>query len=236
LEELFNLGKRNVLMNQIEVNEKYYKREFWATESLKYVRPHFRLAKAARIVNRLARDKEYDLLDVGCGPATLAGLLDENIHYYGIDIAIHRPAPNLVETDFLAEPIQFGSRQFDIIIAQGVFEYVGRFQTQKLAEIKQLLRNRGTFILSYVNFDHLQRRVYKPYSNVQSFEEFRKSLTRVFRIERCFPTSYHWYHREPNREWLKAIQMDINLNIPFLSRLFAVEFFFICSSKSPGRE
>ena len=214
--------------------QRYYKQEFWATENLKYVQPHFRLAKAARIVNRLARGREFELLDVGCGPATLASLLDKNLSYYGIDIAIQHPAPNLLQTDFLAAPIQFGEKQFDIIIAQGVFEYVGGFQAQKLAEIKQLLRNQGIFIVSYVNFDHLHSRVYEPYSNVQSFKEFQESLASVFRIDRCFPTSYHWYHREPNREWLKAIQMRINVNIPLLSRLFAVEYFFICSLNGSG--
>jgi SAM-dependent methyltransferase len=217
-----------------QVTESYYKREFWATENLKYLRPHFRLTKAARIVNRLAQGKECELLDVGCGPATLADLLDKNVHYYGIDIAIHNPASNLLQTDFVAEPIQFGARQFDIIVAQGVFEYVGRFQAQKLAEIRRLLTNRGVFIVSYVNFDHLHRRVYEPYSNVQSFEEFRQSLQCMFRIDECFPTSHHWYHREPNRGWLKAIQMRINLRMPLLSRLFAVEYFFICSSDGPS--
>ena len=217
-----------------QVTETYYKREFWATENLKYVHPHFRLAKAARIVNRLAQDKTCELLDVGCGPTTLAGLLNKNVRYYGIDIAIHHPASNLLQTDFIAGPIQFGARQFDLVVAQGVFEYVGRFQAQKLAEIKQLLRDRGVFIVSYVNFNHLHRRIYEPYSNVQSFEEFRTSLQRTFRIDQCFPTSYHWYHREPNREWLKAIQMRINLRIPLLSRLFAVEYFFICSSDGSG--
>jgi SAM-dependent methyltransferase len=218
----------------VDVIEKYYKRDFWAEENLKYVRPHFRLAKAARIVNRIAGDKKCELLDVGCGPATLAGLLDKNIDYYGIDIAIHNPAPNLLQTDFLAAPIQFGDKQFDMVIAQGVFEYVGTFQSQKLVEIKQLLRKGGKFIVSYVNFDHIHRYVYPPYSNVQSFDEFRKSLAREFRIDRYFPTSHHLHHHEPNREFMKAIQMGINLNIPLLSRLFAVEYFFICSADGLG--
>jgi SAM-dependent methyltransferase len=212
-----------------EVMEKYYKRDFWANENLKYVKPHFRLTKAARIVNRVARSKDCELLDVGCGPAALAGLLDDNISYYGIDIAIHNPAPNLLQRDFLAAPIEFGEKQFDIVVAQGVFEYVGAFQSQKFDEIRRLLRKQGTFIVSYVNFDHRQRFLYEPYSNVQSFQEFRQSLERVFKIDRCFPTSYHWHHHEPNREFMKAIQMRINLRIPLLSRLFAVEYFFICS-------
>lgn len=212
-----------------QVSEKYYKREFWATENLKYVKPHFRLAKAARIVNRLARGKECDLLDVGCGPATLEGLLTSNVRYHGIDIAIHKEAPNLLQTDFLSAPIQFGERKFDIIVAQGVFEYVGQFQAQKLTEIKQLLRKDGFLLVSYVNFDHPRRLVYEPYSNVQTFNEFKMGLTRVFRIERYFPTSYKWHHSEPTSEWMKALQMRINVNIPLLSRLFAVEYFFICS-------
>ena len=217
-----------------QVTETYYNREFWATENLRYVRPHFRLAKAAHIVNQLAVGKSCELLDVGCGPATLAGLLDENLDYYGIDIAIHHPAPNVRQSDFLAEPIHFGAKQFDIVVAQGVFEYVGSFQEEKLAEIRQLLKPGGRFLLSYVNFDHLHRRVYEPYSNVQSFREFKMSLEHEFLIERCFPTSYHWYHREPNREWLKAIQMRINFRVPVLSRLFAVEYFFICSANDHG--
>jgi SAM-dependent methyltransferase len=217
-----------------QVIDKYYKRDFWATENLKYVRPHFRLAKAARIVNRLARGRQCELLDVGCGPATLAALLSDNISYYGIDIAIHNPVPNLLQTDFLANPIHFGERRFDIIVAQGVFEYVGKFQSQKFAEIRQLLKAGGTFIATYVNFDHLHRYVYPPYSNVQSFDEFRKSLTQEFRIDRCFPTSYKWHHREPSGEFMKAIQMRINVKIPLLSRLFAVEYFFVCSAAGSG--
>ena len=220
-------------MPTAQVPEKYYKRDFWAAENLKYAKPHFRLAKAARIVNKLAQDKGCELLDVGCGPATLARLLNKTIQYYGIDIAIHNPAPNLLQSDFIANPIEFDGRQFDIIVAQGVFEYVGKFQAQKLAEIKQLLKKDGTLLVSYVNFDHLHRTVYEPYSNVQPFDDFKKSLECEFHIDRYFPTSYHWYHHEPNREWLKAIQMRINFTIPWLSRLFAVEYFFLCSPRQP---
>lgn len=206
-----------------------YKHEFWAEENLRYVKPHFRLAKAAWIVDRIARRQRRDLLDVGCGPATLERLLDPGISYHGLDIAIQRPAENLRQMDFLAEPIRFDGQHFDIVVAQGVFEYVGRFQHEKFAEIKSILRPNGVFLVSYVNFDHIHRRVYEPYSNVQSFTEFRASLQRVFRVERFFPTSYHWYHREPNRAWLQTLQMHITLTIPVLSRFFAVEYFFLCS-------
>ena len=69
-----------------------YKRDFWSHENLKYAQPHYRMRKVARVVNRLADGKASGCLDVGCGPATLRQLLDPNIAYYGVDIAIQRLA------------------------------------------------------------------------------------------------------------------------------------------------
>jgi len=214
------------------VSVKYHKRDFWAEENLKYVEPHFRLAKSARIINRLARGRERDLLDVGCGPATLARLLNSNIHYYGIDIAIHNPAPNLIQSDFAERPIEFGGRHFDLIVAQGVFEYIGTVQAQKFREIAKLLNDDGKFIVSYVNFHHRNRNIYWPYNNVQSFEEFRESLEQFFSIDRFFPTSQRWHHDEPRTRLMKTLQMHINVNVPFVSRRFAVEYFLICSPRT----
>jgi SAM-dependent methyltransferase len=222
-----------------QVAIQYHKRDFWIKENLNYIQPHFRLEKAARIVNRIARRKKCELLDVGCGPATLMRLLHRNIQYYGIDIAIHDPAPNLLQTDFLENPIRFGDKRFDIVVAQGVFEYAGTFQSQKFSEIAQLLKEDGTFIVSYVNFGHRNKQVYWPYSNIQPFDDFYGSLGQHFCIERFFPTSHNWHHHEPNRQYMKFIQMHINMNIPFISPKLAVEYFFICSShgsKGAGRQ
>jgi SAM-dependent methyltransferase len=214
-----------------QVTDKYFKSELWATENLSYVAPHFRMEKAARIIAKIAGNKERDLLDIGCGPATLMQCIGSNVHYYGIDIAIHNPAPNLLQADFLEGPIRFGDKRFDIIIAQGVFEYVGRFQSQKLAEVKELLNEGGTFIASYVNFNHLNRNIYWLYNNIQPLREFRNSICSVFRVDRCFPTSHQWRHREPTHPVMKAIHMHMNANIPVISSLFAIEYFFICSSR-----
>lgn len=208
-----------------------HKRDFWSQENLKYSRPHYRLEKAARIINRLARDRSCTLLDVGCGPAALMPLLRSNIQYHGIDIAIQEPAPNLIEADFLEVPIRFADKHFDIVLAQGVFEYVDDFQEQKFAEIATLLNDGGTFIASYVNFGHRERYVYEPYSNVQTMPDFRQSLAQHFIIQRSFPTSYNWGHSEPSRKLLKAANMNINVNIPFIGRALAVEYFFICSAR-----
>jgi SAM-dependent methyltransferase len=221
------------LVSEDNTGTTLHKKDFWSEENLKYSRPHFRLEKAARIVNRLARDKRSTLLDVGCGPAALMSLLRSNIQYYGIDIAIHDPAPNLIEADFLETPIRFDDKRFDIVIAQGVFEYVGAFQAQKFTEISQLLNDGGTFIVSYVNFDHRNKSVYWPYSNVQALNDFRQNLAQYFEIKKSFPTSHNWQHSEPKRKVIKAANRYINFNIPFISPVLAVEYFFICA-KHPG--
>jgi SAM-dependent methyltransferase len=214
-----------------EISIKYYKRDFWADENLKYCQPHFRMEKAARLTNTIANGRECELLDIGCGPATLMHLLDPNICYYGIDIAIQKPSPNLIEADFVETPIKFHNKRFDIVVTQGVFEYIGNVQLKKMAEIRGLLNEGGTFIVTYVNFDHCHRNIYWPYNNIQSFHEFYRSLTQFFNVDRYFPTSHRWYHDEPRGRLMWAIQRHINLNIPFISRLFGVEYFFICSTK-----
>jgi len=214
-------------------NAMRYKRDFWSKENLKFARPHYRLEKSSRIVNKIAPARPCSLLDVGCGPAALRPLLRPNIEYFGIDIAIHDPDPNLLETDFLETPIGFGENKFDIVIAQGVFEYIGRFQAQKFSEIAQILQPDGTFIVSYVNFNHRERDIYFPYSNVQSFAEFRSSLMADFSIRRHFPTSHNWNHGEPNRKIIKAANMHFNINVPIISPILAVEYFFVCSPRVP---
>jgi SAM-dependent methyltransferase len=209
-----------------------YKKDFWSKENLNYSRPHYRLEKAARIVNRLARGKKSTLLDVGCGPAALMPLLRSNIQYYGIDIAIHDPAPNLIEADVVSRPIRFDDKRFDIVIAQGFFEYAGAFQAQKFAEISDILNDGGIFIASYVNFGHRDRAIYWPYSNVQPLGDFRESLTQHFKIKKSFPTSHNWRHSEPRRKIIRAVNIYTNISVPLISPVLGVEYFFICSKLS----
>ena len=212
---------------------RYYKKDCWSIENQKFAVLHHRLQKAARLANQIAGGRPSTLLDVGCGPATLAQLLQPNIEYFGIDIAIQQPRPNLVEADILETPIGFAGREFDIVLAQGLFEYLGDHQSEKFDEIARILRPSGTFIVSYVNFGHRTPEIYRLYSNVQSFEEFSTSLGRHFTITRCLPTSLNWNHSEPNRKWLSAINMHLNANVPFVTRRLAVEYFFICSPLPP---
>lgn len=213
---------------------KVYKRDFWSEENLKFSKPHFRLEKCAHIVNEIAGGRECRLLDVGCGPAALRQVLHPSIHYYGIDIAIQQPAPNLLEADLLESPISFEGRRFEIVVAQGFFEYMANTQEQKLTEIRDVLTPGGKFVASYVNFGHRDRELYWPYSNVRTQGDFRASLERHFTIERCFPTSHNWRHSEPNRRFMRVSQMPMRVNVPVISPLLAVEYFFICSPLPDG--
>ena len=215
--------------------KQYRKKDFWSKENLRYQNPHYRLEKSAHIVTKLATGADRSLLDVGCGPATLIQLLPANISYYGVDISIPESAPNLAEADVLENPIGFDGQKFDMVLAQGFFEYVGELQSRKFAEIASLLNRGGTFIVTYVNFGHHSRDLYYPYNNVQPVASFRADLARHFTIRKAFPTSHNWKHTEPNRKLVRAINMNLNVNIPVVSPKLAVEYFFICSPLAPER-
>lgn len=215
--------------------ERIFPRDFWGKENLKFSEPWYRIEKSARLISRLSRGRECSLLDVGCGPATLARLLPPNVQYHGIDIAIQEPAPNLIESDILKNQIGFDNKRFDIIIAQGIFEYLGKFQSQKFAEIADIVNDEGIFIVSYTNFRHRKPVIYHAFSNVVSLDEFRSDLARFFHIDRCFPFSHNWKHGQPARKLVKAVNMHVNANIPFISPVLAVEYFFICSSQQAGK-
>ncbi len=208
-----------------------YKRDFWGKENLSFNEPWYRLVKSAKVITKLAAGAERSLLDVGCGPAALLRLLPANISYYGIDIAIHEPASNLIEADLAKEPIDFNGKRFDLVSALGVFEYLGDAQSRKFDEISRILADGGKFVVTYTNFSHRRTRIYEAFSNIQPLGAFRADLERYFRIDRVFPASHNWKHSQPNRELLKQLNMRVNVNIPLVSRKLANDYFFICSAR-----
>jgi cyclopropane fatty-acyl-phospholipid synthase-like methyltransferase len=208
---------------------KYYKKDFWAEENLKYAKPHFRMRKVARVVSEQARGRQCSLLDVGCGPGALGSLMPSNVKYHGIDISIPEPAQNLLEVDILEDPIGFRGMKFDLVVAQGLFEYLGEHQSQKFAEITEVLKDNGKFIVTYMNFDHRRQEIYWPYSNVQPAADFRRDLGRYFKIERWFAGAHNWNHTVPRRRLLMLAQDRLNVYVPLVSPRLAVDFCYICS-------
>lgn len=224
-------SKGTVPGGDISARVSRYKRDFWDEENLKFGEPWYRLEKSARIIGRLAGGRECTLLDIGCGPATLMRLLPANVHYFGIDIAIHNPAPNLVEADLVESEIAFGDQRFDLICALGVFEYLGQSQSRKFSEIAKILNRNGKFIVTYTNFGHRKKRIYEAFSNVQSLDSFCQDLRRHFNIDESFPASHNWKHSQPSRKLIKTANMRVSINIPVISPLLAVDYFFICSPR-----
>ena len=167
------------------------RREYWLKRAEFYKQPYFRVRKCAKIANAVSRRRNCDLLDVGCGPATLSRLLDNNISYYGLALVIHEPAPNLRETDLRENEIAYESKKFDIIIAAGFFE---------------LLKRDGTFITTFTNFRHVRIVIEPGYSNIKSIEEFKRDLSSFFVVERCFPSSHNWSSTEPTLRLLNALR------------------------------
>jgi SAM-dependent methyltransferase len=211
---------------------RFYQKDFWSTANLKFGEPWYRMQKAARLLNKLAARDGCTLLDIGCGPGALQRLLGPGVDYYGIDIAIQQPAPNLREADLVETPIGFDGRSFDFVVAQGVFEYLGAAQSQKFAEIAEVLAPGGRFLVSYTNFGHRKPRIYEAFSNVQPLGEFRRDLERHFVVNRSFPASHNWKHSQPDKELVKAVNMHVSVNVPVISRLLAVDYFFLCSPRS----
>jgi len=207
------------------------RKDFWGQEHQKFEAPHFRLQKSARLINKMAPSGPCTLLDVGCARAALQPLLKPNIEYFGMDVAIGEPAANLREVDIVDNPIEFDGRQFDFVIAQGLFEYLAGVQEDKFREIAQILGPSGRFILTYENFDHRRPSIYWAYSNVQRPAEFRASLEQQFIIEHEWPTSLNWGHSQPVRPLTKAVNMALTRSIPVVTRKLAVEYYFVCSKR-----
>ena len=204
---------------------------FWSQEHEKFAAPHFRLQKSARLLNKMAGSSACTVLDVGCARAALKPLLNPNIEYFGIDIAIDEPAPYLFEVDLLEKPIEFDGRQFDFVVAQGLFEYLEGVQEAKFREIAQILAPGGRFVLTYENFDHRRPSIYWAYNNIQTPAAFRASLEQEFIVERQFPSSLNWSHSQPVRPLMRALNMGLDRSVPVVTPMVAVEYFFVCSRR-----
>ena len=104
-------------------------------------------------------------------------------------------------------------------------------ESQKFAEIAELLAPDGRFVVTYVNFDHRRPDYYTPYSNIQPADEFRTTLAEHFLIERKIPTAHNWNHSEPGQWLVRTPNMHINVNVPILTNWLAVEYIYVCRTR-----
>jgi hypothetical protein len=108
-------------------------------------------------------------------------------------------------------------------------------QSRKFAEIAELLNEGGKFVVTYTNFGHRKTHVFEAFSNVQPLDDFRRDLERYFTVERHFPASHNWKHSQPDRPLVKAVNMRVSANIPVISPMLAVDYFFVCSARGSRR-
>ena len=101
-----------------------------------------------------------------------------------------------------------------------------------------MLNGSGTFVAVVHQLRPSRREIYRPYSNVQPLRTISgRSLSRTFfRIDRYFPGLAQLESRPAQPQLIKAVNMHVNVNIPLISPVLAVEYFFICSSRAaaPG--
>jgi hypothetical protein len=104
-------------------------------------------------------------------------------------------------------------------------------QSRKFAEISRLVKSGGTFVVTYTNFGHRRPHVFEAFSNVQPLADFRRDLERYFTVDRHFPASHNWKHSQPDKPLVKAINMRVSANIPVISPMLAVDYYFVCSPR-----
>lgn len=125
--------------------ENFRSTDYSVVENAQIAQASFRLRKCARVIDELAANREYILLDVACGPAALRSLLNPDNSYRDIDVAIHKPTPYLRELDIACQAIAFDNKRFDFVVAFGFFVYMGQQQERNSEEIRTILKDDGKF-------------------------------------------------------------------------------------------
>ena len=79
------------------------------------------------------------------------------------------------------------------------------------------------FVVSYWNFGHRNTEMYHAFSNVQPLDDFRIDLSRYFKVGRH--SRPRTIGATPARTGgLRAINMPVNVHIPLISPVLAVEY------------
>lgn len=135
------------------------------------------------------------ILDIGCGDMYLAELLPE-YKWTGIDVNLKEAKGNAVEHDIMKRPYPFKTGQFDTIICSEVLEHVWDLRVIH-KEAKRLLSDKGTYLLSTPNFDHVDH-------FITHFREFVFDVTKPWLFEHIRFYNFEAHNRIVSGEGFKV--------------------------------
>ena len=131
---------------------------YWNVRSPEFDAVHARL----RLIGRLAAALHgvRSVLDVGCGPAALRGVLPPAAEYFGVDVAstvieAQRDPAHFEVVNLDRSPRPFGGRRFDLLICSGVFEYVND-RDGFMRFLDAAAAPNGWLIFSFTNHQHVR--------------------------------------------------------------------------------
>lgn len=132
------------------------KETYWHDEAPKY---HWAHARLKLIAGRIGADASvHSVLDVGAGSGTLAGLLDPQVRYLGIDITGRREpggSPPVIRFCDLDDPLslqQVIEAPFDAVVISGVLEYLKDWRATFRTVLEKALRPGGLLLVSAIYF------------------------------------------------------------------------------------
>lgn len=119
--------------------------------------------RRAKVVSRLlANVSRKNVLDIGCGLGSCMRLLrNRGAKTVGLDINIRGKklfGLDIRKFDLNFGPLPFRNKTFDIIICTEVLEHVF-YPHFILQEIKRMLKDKGTAIISFPNAYHIKNRI-----------------------------------------------------------------------------
>ncbi|MFA6393954.1 MAG: class I SAM-dependent methyltransferase [Patescibacteria group bacterium] len=199
--------------------------QYWSIESLKYQKPHERIRKIYREI--IKGSTSGSVLDIGCGPASLALLLQSgNFKYSGVDV-FKQNIPSgryrvfdLEHDDFSNFPFD---EIFDVVVISGVIEYLSIERVRELLKYLRLkLSDRNTkIIITYTNFSHYSRKIatYHPrWVMIKKIDDIREEFRAAgFSIVRFYPSYYFIFRR----------RLNLRFRLPGLFKYFGRQVIFI---------
>src|SRR4030042_1962952 len=168
-------------------------------------------AKRYTFIGNFFKNIKGKFLDVGCCRGGLRKYLHSGLEYYGVDALINN-FENYIRVDLNSKILPFKNKQFDAINCSDVLEHLF-YPSEILKEIKRVLKDNGSVLVSLPNDKGLNRIFVDLFSNIQSYEDA------IFQ--------HHWrFSIQRAREFFKK-EFKITEESPEFGPIFRKYLFFL---------